>query len=297
MTNHSPVENLPTIIHNGFPVITTELLAQVYDTETIRIQQNHKRNDDRFITGKHFFKVTGEELKNLRLSFSESQNPVSPKTRALILWTERGAARHAKMLETDQAWEVFEKLEDFYFSQKEKAKQEIRKNRQCTAKQLTPLRQKAEHLITTGLGKIYPDIWKLVHQRFDVEHIHQLQPEQVSEAIEYLNTLEGEYLGRETLPATSSGHFTNEELCALCWVWNAAEYMREKIERAYPALETLKSEYAPSFYSMAFEYRRTLEAGRKVLERETKHIVPHPHSVSDENWRRILPRLRQTSLR
>ncbi|KAA9920381.1 hypothetical protein, partial [Escherichia coli] len=38
----------------------------------------------------------------------------------LILWTERGAARHAKMLETDQAWEVFEKLEDSYFNQYEK---------------------------------------------------------------------------------------------------------------------------------------------------------------------------------
>ncbi|MGS5102905.1 KilA-N domain-containing protein, partial [Escherichia coli] len=70
------------------------------------------------------------------------------------------------------------------------------KVRQCTATQLTPLRQTAERLITTGLGKIYPDIWKLVHQRFDVEHIHQLQPEQVGEAIEYLNVLEGEYLGR-----------------------------------------------------------------------------------------------------
>lgn len=170
------------------------------------------------------------------------------------------------------------------------------KVRQCTATQLTPLRQTAERLITTGLGKIYPDIWKLVHQRFDVEHIHQLQPEQVGEAIEYLNALEGEYLGRETLPATPSAHFTNEELCALCWVWNAAEYMREKLELAYPAMRTLKSEYAPSFYSMAFEYQRTLEAGRKVLERETKHIVPHPHSVSDENWRRVLPRLRQNSL-
>ena len=77
------------------------------------------------------------------------------------------------------------------------------KTRQCTAKQLTPLRQKAEHLITTGLGKIYPDIWKLVHQRFDVEHIHQLQPEQIGEAIEYLNALEGEYLGKQSpLPAT-----------------------------------------------------------------------------------------------
>lgn len=78
------------------------------------------------------------------------------------------------------------------------------KTRQCTAKQLTPLRQTVERLITIGVGNIYPDIWKLVHQRFDVEHIHQLQPDQVGEAIEYLNVLEGEYLGKQPhLPAIS----------------------------------------------------------------------------------------------
>ena len=210
MTNHSPVERLPVVTYNSLPVITTDMLAQVYGTETVRIRQNHKRNDDRFIEGKHFFNLKGSDLKAFkdkvsqrysvdsdRLSLSES---VGKRARSLVLWTERGAARHAKMLETDQAWEVFEKLEDFYFSQKEKAEQ-VRKNRQCTATQLTPLRQTAERLITTGLGKIYPDIWKLVHQRFDVEHIHQLQPEQVGEAIEYLNVLEGDYLGKATAPA------------------------------------------------------------------------------------------------
>lgn len=82
------------------------------------------------------------------------------------------------------------------------------KVRQCTAIQLIPLRQTAERLITTGLGKIYPDIWKLVHQRFDVEHIHQLQPEQVGEAIEYLNVLEGEYLGKQSDPPALS--FNND---------------------------------------------------------------------------------------
>ncbi|EFJ8421579.1 ORF6N domain-containing protein [Escherichia coli] len=117
MTTQISVEALTPITHNQFPVITTELLAQLYGTEAIRIQQNHKRNSDRFVEGKHFFKIVGEELKNLRLSLRESQ--ISPKTRSLILWTERGAARHAKMLETDQAWDVFEKLEDCYFSQKQ----------------------------------------------------------------------------------------------------------------------------------------------------------------------------------
>ncbi|HBT5550286.1 TPA: hypothetical protein MJD39_24465 [Klebsiella pneumoniae] len=72
-----------------------------------------------------------------------------------------------------------------------------RKMKRSTAKQLTPLRQTAERLIATGLGRIYPDIWKLVHQRFDVEHIHQLEPTQIGEAIDYLNALEGELLPRE----------------------------------------------------------------------------------------------------
>ncbi|CTY99387.1 antirepressor protein [Escherichia coli] len=117
MTTQISVENLSPITHNQIPVITTELLAHLYGADVNSIQQNHKRNSVRFIEGKHFFKVMGEELKNLRLTVSQLQ--ISPKTRSLILWTERGAARHAKMLETDQAWEVFEKLEDCYFRQKD----------------------------------------------------------------------------------------------------------------------------------------------------------------------------------
>ncbi|EHY2813652.1 ORF6N domain-containing protein [Escherichia coli] len=132
MTTQVTVKNLSPVTYNQIPVITTELLARLYGTEAIRIQQNHHENKSRFIEGKHFFKAVGDELKNLRLVLNESQNEVkiSPKTRTLILWTERGAARHAKMLETDQAWDVFEKLEDCYFSQCEKntGKQEKKLN-------------------------------------------------------------------------------------------------------------------------------------------------------------------------
>ncbi|HBB1456999.1 TPA: ORF6N domain-containing protein [Escherichia coli] len=127
MTTQISVETLSPITHNQIPVITTELLAQLYRTEINNIKVNYTRNSERFVEGKHFFKVVGAELKNLRVTLSNSQNlqpslrglQISPKTRSLILWTERGAARHAKMLETDQAWDVFEKLEDCYFSQKD----------------------------------------------------------------------------------------------------------------------------------------------------------------------------------
>lgn len=292
MTNHSPVENLPVVTYNSLPVITTDMLAQVYGTETIRIQQNHKRNDDRFIAGKHFFKLEGTELKEFknRLSLSES---VGKRARSLVLWTERGAARHAKMLETDQAWEVFEKLEDFYFSQKEKAEQ-VRKNRQCTATQLIPLRQTAERLITTGLGKIYPDIWKLVHQRFDVEHIHQLQPEQVGEAIAYLNVLEGEYLGRETLPVAVSWQFTDEQLCTLAWLWRASTVMIQAVESVYPLLRVAEHQQAPRYYSITHEYPRTLREAQRILAQATMHI--QFEQWRDDNWSRVLPHLRHNDL-
>ncbi|EKS1146029.1 TPA: ORF6N domain-containing protein [Escherichia coli] len=127
MTIQISVETLSPITHNQIPVITTELLAQLYGAEVKNIQNNYARNAERFIEGKHFFKVAGDALKNLRVALNYSQNlqpslrglQISPKARSLILWTERGAARHAKMLETDQAWDVFEKLEDCYFRQKD----------------------------------------------------------------------------------------------------------------------------------------------------------------------------------
>ncbi|HAW2529925.1 TPA: hypothetical protein JLP98_004589 [Escherichia coli] len=123
------VNTLQPILHNQLPVITTELLAKLYGTDVDNIKKNYSRNANRFIEGKHFFKVAGDELKTLRVTLSHSQNlrlvlnesqnevQISPKTRSLILWTERGAARHAKMLETNQAWDVFERLEDSYFNQ------------------------------------------------------------------------------------------------------------------------------------------------------------------------------------
>lgn len=63
--------DLQIIEYRGQRVVTTEQLAIGYGTTPIRIQQNHIRNESRFIEGKHFFKVTGSELKTFRLSFSE----------------------------------------------------------------------------------------------------------------------------------------------------------------------------------------------------------------------------------
>ncbi|EBX0038143.1 ORF6N domain-containing protein [Salmonella enterica] len=109
--------DLQIIEYRGQRVVTNEQLAAGYGTDVANIKMNYSRNADRFVEGKHFFKVTGKELANLRVTFSYLQ--ISSKTRSLMLWTERGAANHAKMLETDQAWSYHEDLVEFYFTQRD----------------------------------------------------------------------------------------------------------------------------------------------------------------------------------
>lgn len=108
--------DLQIIEYRGQRVVTNEQLAAGYGTDVANIKMNYSRNADRFVEGKHVFKVTGEELANLRVTFSYLQ--ISSKTRSLMLWTERGAANHAEMLETDQAWSYHEDLVEFYFTQR-----------------------------------------------------------------------------------------------------------------------------------------------------------------------------------
>ena len=112
------------IQYKAMPVMTTEQMAEFYGTDSVNIRKNYTRNAERFIDGKHFFKISGQELKDFASDFevlTNSNMEISSKARSLTLWTEKGAARHAKILETDQAWDIFEQLEEVYFSVKEKS--------------------------------------------------------------------------------------------------------------------------------------------------------------------------------
>lgn len=166
------------------PVITTAMLADLYGTDTDNIKQNHSRNKERFVEGKHFFKIIGEELKNFVGDLKSLANfpAISNKTRSLILWTERGAARHAKMLDTDQAWEVFEQLEDCYFVRKEILAKTHKSEREPLTNAVNLLVAKTKHLN-------YSDAYKLVHQRFNVQHIDEIPYDSIPIAVEYIHHL------------------------------------------------------------------------------------------------------------
>ncbi len=118
---------LPQVVElKGIRVLTSKQLAEEYGTTTDRIKQNFGENREYFIDGKHYISLTGDELKAFKNQVRKENNQVGKnalvanRTAHLYLWTEKGALLHAKSLNTDKAWQVYDYLVDFYFRAKEK---------------------------------------------------------------------------------------------------------------------------------------------------------------------------------
>ncbi|HGM3549798.1 TPA: ORF6N domain-containing protein [Clostridioides difficile] len=112
------MNNLQVIERNNKRVLTTQQLADVYETDVNNIQTNFNRNKERFKENVHYFLLQGEYLKEFKNQPTNSQL-VSKHSSQLYLWTERGANRHCKILDTDKAWEQFDNLEETYFKVKQ----------------------------------------------------------------------------------------------------------------------------------------------------------------------------------
>ena len=108
----------------GQRIMTTKTLAGCYETEENNIKNNFNNNKSRFEEGKHYYLLKGEDLKEFKNQVNDI-DLVPKRTASLYLWTERGALRHAKLLDTDMAWNVYEQLEDTYFKVQE-MKQEVK---------------------------------------------------------------------------------------------------------------------------------------------------------------------------
>ena len=102
-----------TIEIKGIKLFTTKQIAEAYETTKDKIIYNFNYNKDKYILGKHYIEVSGEELRTLKRT-CEIQSSFK-YAKSLYLWTERGALLHAKSLNTDKAWQVYDYLVDFYF--------------------------------------------------------------------------------------------------------------------------------------------------------------------------------------
>ncbi len=112
------MNELVTVNFDNQRVLTTKQLAEVYGTSTTAISQNFKNNSHYFKEGIHYYLLKGEALKEFK-NYLDDISLVGKRSPHLYLWTERGANRHCKILDTDKAWEQFDNLEDTYFRVKE----------------------------------------------------------------------------------------------------------------------------------------------------------------------------------
>lgn len=113
------MSKLTILEHGNQRVLTTKVIAERFGTSVNNITANFNRNESRFKSGKHYFKLEGASLAEFKNIMTKSNDVNFGNTARLMLWTERGVARHAKILETDEAWEVYEELEETYFKVRE----------------------------------------------------------------------------------------------------------------------------------------------------------------------------------
>lgn len=133
-------EELQIVEYEGLRVASTKQIAEKYGCSPQQLTKNFRNNKSRYTKGKHYFELSGEELKEFRLradlqyqnlGVQNSQSDkaethtdlqekilplqISAKSRVLYLWTQRGALLLAKSINTDIAWQAYERLVDFYF--------------------------------------------------------------------------------------------------------------------------------------------------------------------------------------
>ncbi|MEG0722010.1 MAG: ORF6N domain-containing protein [Lachnospiraceae bacterium] len=111
------MQKLQVIEIRGQRVLTTKQIAELYATDPERIKLNYRYNKERYIVGKHIIPIEDKELRDFKARYQFDTQFKYAKS--LYLWTEKGALLHAKSLNTDKAWEVYDYLVDFYFRAKE----------------------------------------------------------------------------------------------------------------------------------------------------------------------------------
>lgn len=113
------VKDLVRVVWCNEPVLTSAQLATIYGCSTDTLKHNFQRAREQFKEGEHYFKVSGAALRALKEDLNEGKKnhlpAFSKMASCLYLWTHKGCVRHCKMINTPEAWKMFDELERVYF--------------------------------------------------------------------------------------------------------------------------------------------------------------------------------------
>lgn len=146
--------------------------------------------------------------------------------------------------------------------------------RKTTTDERTGLRQAVSALVSKK-GLLYSDAYSLIHQRFNIEHIDELTPEQVGMAVEYVHKiyLEGELIIDEP---KEEPKLDKETALDLVSSWFALYNSLDLLAQVYRPLELLGSRHGVMAYTHVTEYRNNLSLMKRFLEPMFEGVMLDP---------------------
>ena len=146
--------------------------------------------------------------------------------------------------------------------------------RKTTTDERTGLRQAVSALVSKK-GLLYSDAYTLIYQRFNVEHIDELTPEQVGMAVEYVHKiyLEGELIIDEP---KEEPKLDKETALDLVSSWFALYNSLDLLAQVYRPLELLGSRHGVIAYTHVTEYRNNLSLMKRFLEPMFEGVMLDP---------------------
>ncbi len=108
-------QQISLVTYHDQPVVTFAMIDQIHQRVEGTAGRNFHQNKHRFVEGKHYFMLQGQELNEFR---TLSPGVVGCNIPKLILLTERGYCLVVKSLTDDLSWTVQERMADAYFCAK-----------------------------------------------------------------------------------------------------------------------------------------------------------------------------------
>ncbi|MDX8788357.1 phage antirepressor N-terminal domain-containing protein [Salmonella enterica] len=134
----------------------------------------------------------------------------------------------------------------------------------------TPLRD-AVNMLVSKKHLMYPEAYAMIHQRFNVESIEELDASQIPQAVEYIHrvVLEGEFIGKQE---KKTNELSAKEANSLVWLWDYANRSQALFRELYPAMKQIQSNYSGRCYDYGHEFSYIIGMARDVLINHTRDV-------------------------
>ncbi|EDE9720759.1 phage antirepressor Ant [Salmonella enterica] len=134
----------------------------------------------------------------------------------------------------------------------------------------TPLRD-AVNMLVSKKHLMYPEAYAMIHHRFNVESIEELEASQIPLAVEYIHrvVLEGEFIGKQE---KKTNELSAKEANSLVWLWDYANRSQALFRELYPAMKQIQSNYSGKCYDYGYELSHVIGMARDVLINHTRDV-------------------------